>query len=125
MLETLQAATTTVERWLPREGGARLLVLRRGRPLVDRCFGLALRRPRRPVGADTLFLIYSASKPHIAMLVHLLAERRLLDLDDPVARHWPAFGGNGKRAVTVRHVLQHRSGLLVGAGLLPALLRFP
>jgi CubicO group peptidase (beta-lactamase class C family) len=39
------------------------------------------------------------------------AERGLLDLDDPVMRHWPAYGANGKAATTVRQVLQHRSGL--------------
>jgi CubicO group peptidase (beta-lactamase class C family) len=62
-------------------------------------------------GPGSLFLIFSAGKPFVAMLVHLLAERGLLGLDDPVARYWPEFGCSGKEAITIRQVLQHRSGL--------------
>src|SRR5690606_6995461 len=40
-----------------------------------------------------------------------LAARGLLDLDEPVARYWPAFAAAGKAAVTVRHLLAHSSGL--------------
>jgi CubicO group peptidase (beta-lactamase class C family) len=51
------------------------------------------------------------------MLVHQLAERGLVHLDDPVARYWPEFGQHGKEAITIRHVLQHRSGVAVARGL--------
>jgi CubicO group peptidase (beta-lactamase class C family) len=54
-----------------------------------------------------------AGKPLVALLVHLLAERGALALDDPVARYWPEFGQRGKQAITIRQVLQHRSGLPV------------
>jgi CubicO group peptidase (beta-lactamase class C family) len=81
---------------------AQLCVLRGGRVLLDRSFGC------RP---DALFWIFSVSKPYVAVLVHQLAERGLLSLDDPVAAHWPEFAGGGKAAVTVRDVLAHRSGM--------------
>ncbi len=42
----------------------------------------------------------------------LLYERGLLDLDAPVATYLPEFGQNGKRAVTIRHLLTHTSGLI-------------
>jgi CubicO group peptidase (beta-lactamase class C family) len=87
---------------------AQICVLHRGRVLLDRSFGC------RP---DVPFLIFSAGKPFVAVLVHLLAERGLLALDDPVARHWPEFGRHGKDAITIRQVLQHRSGLPVARGL--------
>ncbi|MBV8350640.1 MAG: beta-lactamase family protein [Mycolicibacterium sp.] len=67
---------------------------------------------------DALFLIYSASKPFVALLAHLLAERDMLSLDDPVAAHWPEFGQRGKQAITVRQVLQHRAGVPVAGNLL-------
>jgi CubicO group peptidase (beta-lactamase class C family) len=76
--------------------------LRDGRVIVDRAFGCR---------ADDLFWIFSTSKPFAALLVHLLAERGALALDDPVAVYWPQFGQHGKDAVTIRQVLQHRSGL--------------
>jgi CubicO group peptidase (beta-lactamase class C family) len=41
----------------------------------------------------------------------LLVEDGAFELDDPVAKHLPAFGERGKEAVTVRHLLTHSSGL--------------
>jgi CubicO group peptidase (beta-lactamase class C family) len=62
---------------------------------------------------DALFFLFSASKPLIALAVHQLAERGALSLGEPVARYWPEFGQRGKNAITIRQVLQHRSGLPV------------
>jgi CubicO group peptidase (beta-lactamase class C family) len=62
---------------------------------------------------DALFWLFSASKPYVALLVHLLAERGKLSLDDPVARYWPQFAAVGKESITIRQVLQHRAGLPV------------
>ena len=83
---------------------AQLCVLRDGKVVLDRGFGCA---------PDALFWIFSASKPFVALLVHLLAEKGELSLDDRVASHWPEFGQGGKETITVRQVLQHRSGLPV------------
>ena len=101
--------------WLDRRAqdgrfGAQLVVLRRGKTVLDRALGLADRSTRRRVDPKSLFLIYSASKPYAALCVHLLAERGLLSLDDRVAKYWPEYGRNGKESVTIRQVLQHRSG---------------
>lgn len=48
--------------------------------------------------------------------MHALVERGVLDLDDPVVQYWPHFApsGSGKAAITLRHVLRHRSGLTTG-----------
>jgi CubicO group peptidase (beta-lactamase class C family) len=66
---------------------------------------------------DSLFFLFSAGKPLVALGVHLLAERGQLSLDDPVAAHWPNFGRRGKQRITIRHVLQHRGGLPVARGM--------
>jgi CubicO group peptidase (beta-lactamase class C family) len=95
---------------------AQLCVIRNGQVVLDRSFGC-----RR----DALFLIYSASKPFVALLVHLLAQRGLLSLDDPVAAHWPEYSLHGKGSITVRHVLQHRAGVPVAGGLLRTMLHLP
>lgn len=89
---------------------ARLRVLRHGRVVLDRGFGAA---------PDALFWLFSTSKPFIALLVHLLAGRGLLDLDEPVAAHWPEYAGNGKDGITVRHVLGHRAGVPLAGRSLP------
>ncbi len=43
--------------------------------------------------------------------VMVLLDRGLVDLDRPVAEYLEDFVGEGKRAVTVRHLLEHTSGL--------------
>jgi CubicO group peptidase (beta-lactamase class C family) len=44
------------------------------------------------------------------MLVHLLDERGLIRLDDPVVEYIPEFGRHGKQWITLRHILTHRAG---------------
>jgi len=94
-------------------GAAQLCVVSRGEIVLDRAIACS---------PDALFLIYSASKPFVALLVHLLAGRDMLSLDDPVAAHWPEFGQRGKQAITVRHVLQHRAGVPVAGNMLATVL---
>jgi CubicO group peptidase (beta-lactamase class C family) len=91
---------------LVRERGAaaQLCVLADGEVVLDCAVGC---------GQDALFWIFSASKPFVALLVHLLAQRGELSLDDRVASFWPEFGQRGKEPITIRQVLQHRSGLPV------------
>ncbi|RZU63424.1 CubicO group peptidase (beta-lactamase class C family) [Zhihengliuella halotolerans] len=65
------------------------------------------------VNADSVFLWGSVSKPVAATLVAALAREDLLKLEDPVARHLPAVTSYGSEwdAVTIRHLLNHTSGL--------------
>ncbi|MGH3068312.1 MAG: serine hydrolase domain-containing protein [Streptosporangiaceae bacterium] len=88
---------------------AQLCVLRDGQPILDEAMGCP---------PDALFLIFSTSKPFVALLVHLLAERGQLSLDDRVAGYWPGFGAHGKDRITIRQILQHRSGLTVARNLI-------
>ncbi|WP_435275724.1 serine hydrolase domain-containing protein [Psychrobium sp. nBUS_13] len=55
----------------------------------------------------------SACKGPLALCILQLVEREKLALDMPVAHYWPAFGHNGKEAVTVRQVLNHTAGIPV------------
>ncbi|GAB6902070.1 serine hydrolase domain-containing protein [Kineosporia succinea] len=69
----------------------------------------------RPVTTATPFLWGSVSKPVTATLVVLLARDGLLDLDDPVGRHIPSFAKDpARRAITIRQLLTHTSGLPQG-----------
>jgi CubicO group peptidase (beta-lactamase class C family) len=86
---------------------AQLCVLRHGQVVLDR---------QNRCGPEALFLLLSASKPFIAVQVHLLAERGAISLDAPVAAYWPEYARNGKGAVTIRHVLAHRAGVPFASG---------
>jgi CubicO group peptidase (beta-lactamase class C family) len=55
--------------------------------------------------------VFSTTKGITATCIHLLAERGQVEYDAPVARYWPAFGGSGKEAVTLRDALTHRAGV--------------
>ncbi|WP_089103961.1 serine hydrolase domain-containing protein [Streptomyces hyaluromycini] len=85
----------------------------------DRAAGL-------PVEPDTIWRIYSMTKPVTAVAVLLLVEDGLLSLDDPVDRFLPEFAdprvhvsGSGDDMVTrpadgpirIRHLLTHTAGL--------------
>jgi CubicO group peptidase (beta-lactamase class C family) len=96
-----------------------LCVRRHGQVLIDRAIGHA--RGNGPhdgpdaekelATPETPFTIFSASKAITAMLVHLLDERNLLRLDDPVCEYIPEFGTKRKQWITIRHVLTHRAGI--------------
>jgi CubicO group peptidase (beta-lactamase class C family) len=109
----LERAVALVER---RGVPAQLCVFRDGEVVVDVAVNC------RP---DALFWLFSASKPYAALMVHELARRGALALDDPVAAHWSGFGRRGKDGVTVRHVLQHRSGVAFGRSPIGDVLAMP
>jgi len=96
-----------------------LCVRRHGEVLIDRAIGHAAGNGpddpphgrKVPLTPATPFNIFSASKAVTAMLVHHLAEQRLVHLTDPVCEYIPEFGAQGKDAITIQHVLTHRAGI--------------
>ncbi|HEX8123327.1 MAG TPA: serine hydrolase domain-containing protein [Solirubrobacteraceae bacterium] len=92
-------------------GGGALVVRHRGETVVDLAGGWADARRTRPWTPETLSVSFSTTKGVASTVMHRLVERGLLDLDDPVARHWPEFGAGGKERVTLRDVMTHRAGL--------------
>jgi CubicO group peptidase (beta-lactamase class C family) len=70
-----------------------------------------------PMTLDTPLPWLSSGKPLIAVAIAQLWERRLLDLDDPVAKHIPGFAAGGKEKITIRHILTHTAGFRAAIGL--------
>ncbi|HEX6960696.1 MAG TPA: serine hydrolase domain-containing protein [Lacipirellula sp.] len=64
----------------------------------------------KPLEVTTLFEIGSCTKPFTAVAVMKLVEQGKLALDDSIADHLPGVPENC-RAITVRHLLQHTSGI--------------
>ena len=99
--------------------GLALCIRREGKVVLDRAIGHArgngpddrsdaekvLARPQTP------FLIYSGSKGITAFVVHMLVDRGVLRLEDPVAAHIPEYAAGGKEKITIGHVLAHRAGV--------------
>lgn len=80
------------------------------------CFGeQAILPSSEPMRPDTIFDISSLTKVvATAPAVMLLVERGQLVLDAPVCRYLPEWKAVGAEQVTIRHLLTHTSGLLVG-----------
>jgi CubicO group peptidase (beta-lactamase class C family) len=60
---------------------------------------------------DTVFLLASITKPMTAAAVMSLVEAGLLRLDDPVHKHLPELTGDDRPLMTIKHLLNHTSGL--------------
>ncbi len=95
----------------PGAGGGSLVVRQRGETVVDVQAGSADRRGTKPWTAGTLAVSFSTTKGVVSTVAHRLADRGVLDLDEPVATYWPAFAAGGKERVTVRDAMTHRAGL--------------
>ncbi len=95
------------------EVGASCCVVLGSVKVVDLWGGVTAPGASAPWERDTIVNMMSVAKGVSALVVHIAADRGLLDLDSPVARYWPEFTGGGKEAVLVAHVLDHTAGLEV------------
>jgi len=60
---------------------------------------------------DSPILQFSASKAVTAMLIHLLVERKQIDLLDPVSQYIPEFAAKGKENTSIYHIISHHGGI--------------
>lgn len=91
--------------------GASVLVLRDGKALVRRAWGLADMEAGTPASPSTNYRLASVSKQFTAAAILLLVQDGKLGLDDPVHRWLPALPP-ATATVTLRHLLTHTSGLV-------------
>jgi CubicO group peptidase (beta-lactamase class C family) len=110
--EPFAAVDTAVDAALQRNDcpGAVVLVVHRDKVVFRKAYGKRAVRPAaEAMTADTVFDLASLTKPTATgTSIMLLIQQGKLNLTDPVAKHWPAFG---KSEVTVAHLLLHTSGL--------------
>ncbi|XP_023742344.1 uncharacterized protein LOC111890456 [Lactuca sativa] len=91
--------------------GIQVCAYKDGKVIIDTAAGLMGADDPRPVQLDTLFPVFSATKGVTAGMIHWLADKGILKLDDNVANFWPEFAVNGKDQIKVHHILNHTSGL--------------
>ncbi|MGE3073464.1 MAG: serine hydrolase domain-containing protein [Dehalococcoidia bacterium] len=109
--------------------GTLILIARHGEIAHFKATGLADRERNALMKEDTIFRIYSMSKPITAVALMQLFERGLLQIDDPVEKYIPEWAGlqvystgtypnfqtkRTDRPMTVRDLLSHQSGLTYG-----------
>lgn len=115
---TAQALIDRVATSLPEHIGAAVLVVDDGKVIFRQAYGLADIESNTPVTPTTNFRIASVTKQFTAAAVMLLVDEGKLSLDDTLDTFFPGFPAYGKR-ITVRQVLNHRSGLPDYEGLVP------
>ena len=85
---------------------------RNGAPVFQRALGMADREAGRPNDTETAFNLGSINKAFTQIAIRQLAQAGLLDLDSALGRAWPDYpNADVARRVTVRQLLQHRSGI--------------
>lgn len=93
--------------------GAVLLVARDGKVVLHEAVGWRDFDKKLPMRKDTLFHVASNTKPVVAAAVLQLVEDGKLGLDDEVRQYLPAFDNEKSKAITVRQLLTHTSGLRI------------
>ncbi len=95
-----------------KELGASLCVWHRGTKVVDLWGGYVDKARTQEWERDTLCTIFSTTKGMVALCFLMLADRGAFQYDEPVATYWPEFSENGKGEISIRTMLNHRSGLV-------------
>ncbi len=103
--------------------GVVTLVARRGKVIHRSVAGVKDLTTREPLTTDTIFRIFSMTKPVTAVAMMILFERGLWSPDDPIAKHLPEFAGvNGPGGVAPDHaptmleLMTHTAGFAYGIG---------
>jgi CubicO group peptidase (beta-lactamase class C family) len=97
-------------RWTPQTPGCAVGVSKAGRPVLQKAYGMADLEHDVPNRPDTIFEAGSVSKQFTAAAILLLAREGRLSLDDPARKYVPELPDYGA-PLTIRHMLQHTSGL--------------
>jgi CubicO group peptidase (beta-lactamase class C family) len=113
--------------------GAVLLIQQHGKPVYHEFFGVRDVATGLPMTDDTIFRLYSMSKPITNVAAMMLVDEGRLSLDDPVARFIPSFAetkvgvqkitDNGekvlelvpvRRPITIQDLMTQTSGIVYG-----------
>src|SRR3954453_8043723 len=113
--------------------GAIVLIQQHGKPVYFEKFGVRDVATGLPMTDDTIFTVYSMSKPVTSVAAMILVDEGKLKLTDPLEKYIPAFAtakvgleqaaenGNGKlelvplqRPITILDLMRHTSGITYG-----------
>ena len=122
----LERITTTFEQEVAakRLPGAVAMVSRKGKLVYAKAFGVRDPKGSEPMQLDSVFRIYSMTKPFTAVAAMMLVEDGVLQLGDPVSKWLPAFKDvkvstpqgdvPSARPMTVLDLFRHTAGLPYG-----------
>jgi CubicO group peptidase (beta-lactamase class C family) len=104
--------------------GAVIMIARKGKLVYSNAFGVQDPKSTAPMKTDSIFRIYSMTKPLVSVAAMLQVEDGVIQLTDPVAKWLPSFKDTkvstgtadvaAERPPTVQDLLRHTSGLAYG-----------
>ncbi len=124
----LERIAPVMQRWVDsgKIPGALTMIAREGRLVHFQKFGTQDIATAKPIEFDTIFRIYSMTKPITSVAVMMLYEEGHFQLSTPISEFIPAFkdmkvyANHGdaivdtEREMTVKHLLTHTAGLIYG-----------
>jgi CubicO group peptidase (beta-lactamase class C family) len=110
--ERLSGVYTVLDRLIAdgEVAGAAVAIAVGAKPIGEYYAGFAA--PGMPAAPETLWPAASITKLYTAATVMALVERGVLTLGTLVRTVLPAFDGDGRERITLRHLLTHTSGLI-------------
>ncbi|HZR01562.1 MAG TPA: serine hydrolase domain-containing protein [Burkholderiales bacterium] len=114
--------------------GAAVMIARKGKLVYQKAFGMQDKAKGTPMAIDSIFRIFSMTKPIVSVAALILIEEGKLGLHEPVSKYLPEFkemkiaveafdpttGAQSfytvpaKRQITVQDLMRHTSGLTYG-----------
>lgn len=91
--------------------GAAVMVIKNGKILAKKTYGLANLEEKIPVHSGTNFRLASVTRQFTAMGIMMLVERGKMAFDDSLRKFFPGFPDYASN-ITIRHLLQHTGGLI-------------
>jgi CubicO group peptidase (beta-lactamase class C family) len=120
-----QSAPADLDAWVQRAmktfevPGIAVAIVKDGKVVVAKGYGVRELGKPDPVDANTLFGIASNTKAFTAAALGILVDEKKLAWDDPVTKHLPTFQMYDPwvtREIQIRDLLSHRAGLGLGQG---------
>jgi len=95
----------------PDEPGLAIAIMKDGKVVFDKGYGLADLETKTPIDGNTSFNICSMSKQFTAVSILQLQEKGLLSIDDNVHKYFPDFKADFWDQVTLANLMSHTSGV--------------
>src|SRR5580765_1133759 len=87
-----------------------VLIARNGTAIEEKAYGMADREAHRPNNIETAFNVGSINKFFTQIAIQQLANQGKLSPDSTLGTYWPDYPNAPVRKVTIRQLLEHRSG---------------
>ena len=95
--------------------GAAVAIVYNNQVALLKCFGVKKARTKDSIDENTIFRLASVSKPISGVLAGILAEEKILGLDDKVTDYFPELRFKNKTVteeLTIKNLLSHTTGLV-------------